>query len=881
MLLRNVFVLLMCAFVVQGTKTGSSILKQKKSIDSWNEFYVHYFGSSTVLATNWWDLWSFYFFGQFDLPMTSYEHSNSNSNLTERCDTNDVVEVNSQENIDDEICSTCADELNPQEEINANEEKCDKCEHEEKISKVDEVNFQLSSETSEDQSTFEINEENDTVIEETITKCDEPVLGNNLITNIEENDELSHTVLNNADTLEINLNDSTEPKSKSFDSSNETLLKHEDESSFLPVKLDELQVFSISNETQTIGEQQSSINYEEINTIHAAVISVSSSSVTASSDIVDIEHNESKNDLTEDVAESEIVENIIEKDAISNVESTSQESSIQKNGENVKEEELTTTVDDNFSNSSTVIKEDNIDESLISTNAELLVPTEIVGETSKTVENLDSNITTEPPLNENGTETQLEDNSAEIETDIKESSSTNENNSGDKDNSKEVNSNDNNIDTTNVQKEIFSEALNSTENTEPSLDTDVKVIQEISLMTENKDQSYEVNEETALIQESFELETTDDNNKEAEFSNIEKITTQDSDNNIDSNINSEVIIDANSDDTTGKTDILLKTSDESSIKIDTDTLPKIEQNEINIVTNSDLVSEDNIVGERTNENVSDSNINSEVIIDTNSDDTTGNNFHDLNDTKSIDNAGEQNLNHDSGNAESDSITELILTTGPNDTKLNLEDDTKNIKAEDSKETPQSNENVNGENHVEKRLDREENQLENTNPFESDLSENVNNSSTEDSKVVGGTNDIELTIEENTKKNEAEDSKETPQTYENFNGENHIEKRLGREENQLENTNPFESDLTKNVNNSSTEENTKKIEAEDSKETPQPNENFNGENHVETRLVREENSFSNGTNNNIELSGQILNPVVAPVLQNTQAPSKSGFLSHFF
>ena len=43
----------MCAFVVQGTKTGTSILKHKKSIDSWNEFYVHYFGSSTVLATNW------------------------------------------------------------------------------------------------------------------------------------------------------------------------------------------------------------------------------------------------------------------------------------------------------------------------------------------------------------------------------------------------------------------------------------------------------------------------------------------------------------------------------------------------------------------------------------------------------------------------------------------------------------------------------------------------------------------------------------------------------------------------------------------------------------------------------------------------------------
>ena len=45
----------MCAYVVQGTKTGTSILKHKKSIDSWNEFYVHYFGSSTstVLATNW------------------------------------------------------------------------------------------------------------------------------------------------------------------------------------------------------------------------------------------------------------------------------------------------------------------------------------------------------------------------------------------------------------------------------------------------------------------------------------------------------------------------------------------------------------------------------------------------------------------------------------------------------------------------------------------------------------------------------------------------------------------------------------------------------------------------------------------------------------
>lgn len=55
MLLKNIFVLLICAMVVQGTKTGTSILKHKKSIDSWNEFYVYYFGSSssTSLATNW------------------------------------------------------------------------------------------------------------------------------------------------------------------------------------------------------------------------------------------------------------------------------------------------------------------------------------------------------------------------------------------------------------------------------------------------------------------------------------------------------------------------------------------------------------------------------------------------------------------------------------------------------------------------------------------------------------------------------------------------------------------------------------------------------------------------------------------------------------
>ncbi|CAO1381443.1 unnamed protein product [Diamesa tonsa] len=821
MLLRNVFVLLMCAFVVQGTKTGSSILKQKKSIDSWNEFYVHYFGSSTVLATNWWDLWSFYFFGQFDLPMTSYEHSNSNSNLTESCDTNDVVEVNSQENIDDEICSTCADELNPEEEINANEEKCDKCEDEEKNSKVDEVNFQLSSETSEDQSSFEINEE-------TITKCDEPVLENNLI---RMNEELNHTVLNNADSLEHNISDITEPKLESFDNSNETIFKNDDESSFLPVKLDELQVFSISNETQTIGDEQNLINHEEINTIHAAVIPVSSSSVTASSDIVNTEHNESKNDLTNDdtkvnVTESEIIENIIEKDAIQmNV------------GENVKEEESTTTVDDIFSN--TVIKEENIDESLLSINAELLVPTEIVDETSNTVQNLDSNITTEPPMSENCTKTQIKDNSAQIEIDIKESLSTNENNSGDKDNSKVVNSNDNNIDTTNVQKDIFSEDLNTTENTEPSLETNTKDIQEISLMTENQDQSYEVNEETALIQDSFKLETTDDNNKDL--------------------------------------DLLCNILD----------VKEIESNNENIENDEEKITTQDL----TDNNNSGSNINSEVVIDANSDDTTGNKLElsaqslDLIETKSIDNAGEQNFNHDSGNAELNSITELktlnkeILTTdqlvtlmpedtmvsGPNDTKLNLEDNAKKIKAEDSKETPQSNENVNGENHIETRLGREEDQLENTNPFESDLTENVNNSSTE----------------ENTKKIEAEDLNETPQPNENFNGENHIETRLGREENQLENTNLFEPDLTENVNNSSTEENTKKIEAEDSKETPQSNENVNGENHVETRLVREENRFSNGTNNNIEISGQILNPVVAPVLQNTQAPSKSGFLSHFF
>lgn len=46
----------MCSFVVQGTKTSvGSILKHKKSFDNWNEFYVHYFASSTstVLATNW------------------------------------------------------------------------------------------------------------------------------------------------------------------------------------------------------------------------------------------------------------------------------------------------------------------------------------------------------------------------------------------------------------------------------------------------------------------------------------------------------------------------------------------------------------------------------------------------------------------------------------------------------------------------------------------------------------------------------------------------------------------------------------------------------------------------------------------------------------
>lgn len=55
MLLKNIFILMMCAFVVQGTKTESSILKHKISIDSWNVFYDYYFGSttSTVLATNW------------------------------------------------------------------------------------------------------------------------------------------------------------------------------------------------------------------------------------------------------------------------------------------------------------------------------------------------------------------------------------------------------------------------------------------------------------------------------------------------------------------------------------------------------------------------------------------------------------------------------------------------------------------------------------------------------------------------------------------------------------------------------------------------------------------------------------------------------------
>ena len=214
--------------------------------------------------------------------MIVLEYNNSNSIQTENCDTNEVVEETFLDNIDDEICSTCADELNLEEETKTIEENCTKCEEKEKDSKVDDTNFQLLSGTSEDQSTFQIDDENYTVVEDAIentisTMTDELVLQSNLISINEENNclndfELNPIVTNDgiADGLELDTSDSTEPKSDLFDNSNQTFLKDDDESSFVPAKLDDLQDFSISNETQANGDEQNSINSEELNTIHAA-----------------------------------------------------------------------------------------------------------------------------------------------------------------------------------------------------------------------------------------------------------------------------------------------------------------------------------------------------------------------------------------------------------------------------------------------------------------------------------------------------------------------------------------------------------------------------------------------------------------------------------
>ena len=804
------------------------------------------------------------------------EQSHSNSNLTETCDTNEVVEVNFQENIDDEICSTCANELNPEEDLKTIEEKCDKCEYDEKKSKADE----LSSENYEDQSTFQINDENNTVVEDTIeniivTKSDELVLENNMTRINEENGlELNPIAINNdnTETLQLNISDSTESKSELNDNSNQTLLKDDQDSSFLPIKLDELQVFSISNETQSNVDEQNSINNEEINSIHTEIISVTSSGVTASSVIDDTEHVESKIDLL-DVNESETIENIIEIIATSNLESTNQESSIHINGdESVKEEHTVpnTTVDDIFNKNTTVIKEEDLDKNIVDINAEVLISTEILEEASNTLI-VDSNITKEIPINVSGIETQLEDNQPQIETDIKENSQTidnsNQDYSGNIDKSKENNSKDSNIDTTNFQEKIIVESLNSTE---LFSDTNVKVIQE------NQVQSYEVNEDSASIKESFESETRDVDNKEENVlcnnsdvqeikSNIEsiendeeKITTQDSTDslhNVVQTFNEENQLES-----------------ENSITTQNNTQAKKEENETNIVT--DLVPEDNIIEEQTIENFSDDTSSSEVIIDQSIE---------LNDTKSHD----MTVKHGSGIAEVDSITELkninedILTTEQSvvnsntvtpenskmvsgqsdDTKLKSEDNTKNIEAEDSRGETHSNENINEEaSVVTTLLMTEDNQLENITSFESDSTD--------------VSNDTKLTSEDNTKNIEAEDSRGETHDIEIINEEaSVVTTLLMTEDNQLENSNSFEFDSTVNLNDSTTgdskvvggstdtkltlEGNLINIEAEVSQEIPQANENVNGENHVQTRSDREENRFTNGTNNNIEVRLLIL------------------------